>query len=465
LGRYFDISSTPYWLNGTLDDIRIYNRAITSDEVVSLYNQPNPAINLVNINDGLMAYYPFTGNDLDSSGNHNNPTFNNATPTTDRFGTANSAYYFDGASSFMEIPNSATLNPTNNLLSMSVWVKPDGFNSIGCKLNYILSKEPTSGGYGLEFSSQGYSGGNQCSLSVDTLHQDFYGPTNFANNNIYSPFIKEGEWYHVVYTYDGDSTKIYINGKLGFATKETFVSIQNNGDLFFGKIDNSSIQPYWFKGTLDEVRLYKRALNTAEVAALYNITKDTSKTLPVSLKSFTAAEITSTYTRIDISTANESSAAYVEIERSYDGNSFTVAGTLKSNGNAKGSNYSFTDRVEAGATKVYYRLKLIDNNGSYTYSKVVTVTIGKAETLTVELYPNPVGNTDLKVNLYAAKDDAIAIRVVDINGKLVASQKVQVTKGLNSFSVAKFNSLGSGIYMVNITSSNSVINKKVIKVK
>ena len=53
--------------------------------------------------------------------------------------------------------------------------------------------------------------------------------------------------------------------------------------------------------------------------------------------------------------------------------------------------------------------------------------------------------------------------MVDINGKLVASQKVQVTKGLNSFSVAKFNSFSSGIYTVNITSSNSVLNKKVIK--
>src|SRR5580765_3803529 len=53
----------------------------------------------VNLNQGLVAYYPFNGNANDQSGNNNNPIFNNATLTADRFGNSNSAYSFNGITS------------------------------------------------------------------------------------------------------------------------------------------------------------------------------------------------------------------------------------------------------------------------------------------------------------------------------------------------------------------------------
>jgi len=64
----------------------------------------------VNLNAGLVAYYPFNGNANDVSGNNNNPVFNSATLTADKNGMANGAYYFNGTSSYMRIPNSATLS-------------------------------------------------------------------------------------------------------------------------------------------------------------------------------------------------------------------------------------------------------------------------------------------------------------------------------------------------------------------
>ena len=59
----------------------------------------------VNLANGLIAYYPFSGNANDASGNGNNAVFNNATLTTDRFGNPNSAYYFDGVSNYIQIPD------------------------------------------------------------------------------------------------------------------------------------------------------------------------------------------------------------------------------------------------------------------------------------------------------------------------------------------------------------------------
>ena len=66
-----------------------------------LFNISNAQVNL---SAGLAAYYPFTGNANDVSGN-NNPSFNNATLTTDRFGNPNSAYHFNGTNNYMQIPN------------------------------------------------------------------------------------------------------------------------------------------------------------------------------------------------------------------------------------------------------------------------------------------------------------------------------------------------------------------------
>ncbi|MFZ1453468.1 MAG: hypothetical protein WAT20_12255, partial [Ferruginibacter sp.] len=80
----------------------------------------NIAFGQVDLNLGLRAYYPFTGNANDVSGNNNNPVFNNATLTADRLGNPNSAYHFDGASQYMKILNSASLNTTNTL-SLVAW--------------------------------------------------------------------------------------------------------------------------------------------------------------------------------------------------------------------------------------------------------------------------------------------------------------------------------------------------------
>ena len=69
---------------------------------------------------GLVAYYPFSGNANDSSGNGNNGTVYGATLTTDRFGNANSAYSFDGVSNYINIANSI-LPSTSTSLSISLW--------------------------------------------------------------------------------------------------------------------------------------------------------------------------------------------------------------------------------------------------------------------------------------------------------------------------------------------------------
>ncbi len=161
--------------------------------------------------------------------------------------------------------------------------------------------------------------------------------------------------------------------------------------------------------------------------------------------------------------SNDANNAYTTIERSYDGVNFSAAGSVKGNGGIGANKYTFTDKPSA-ATKVYYRLKLISKDGSYNYSQTITmVTNNSLKVLTADVYPNPVRSTDVSVSLYLLKEDALTIRVFDINGKMVYTQKVQGQKGFSTLSIPAFKYLSAGTYTVNIISSTDVVNKKVVK--
>ena len=174
-----------------------------------------------NLSLGLAAYYPFNGNANDESGNNNNPVFNNATLTADRFGSVNSAYHFNGKNNYIKILNSPSLN-SKNTISLSVWVKPTGFYYDICHASQILSKgggNYMDGSYALRFDDALYTQGNGCGGEIleDSTHQNFRGTG--TGTSPYSPYIKKGEWYNLVYINDGDSAKLFVNCTLKYAIK------------------------------------------------------------------------------------------------------------------------------------------------------------------------------------------------------------------------------------------------------
>lgn len=238
---------------------------------------------------GLKAYYPFNGNANDASGNNNNPVFNNATLTADRSGKPNSAYHFNGINSFMRIPNSASLN-FGNTITLSVWIKPTGFYYDICHASCILSKgggNYNNGFYALRFDDALSSNGNGCSGDrlTDSLHHNFRATGTTLTP--YQPYINRGQWYSVVYTNDGVTAKLYVDCELKYVVNfaETFT---NPEDLYLGK-SNDPYFPFWLNADLDEVRIYDRALNTDEIAALC-IPKNDSVKAPVKVAAPVAIE-------------------------------------------------------------------------------------------------------------------------------------------------------------------------------
>ena len=235
------------------------------------------------LTDGMVAYYNFnSGNLNDSSGHNNNITFNNASPAADRFGVSNNAYIFDGVSSYMRVPNSASLNPSTGITIFAI-VKVNGFYKGPCHINQILGKgspDDVLGYYALRFDDAGLIGGTGCSVAADTSKEFFYA--SYGDDNPYGdatgalndsfPFIHPGEWANVAFTYNGTVSKIYLNGALLASYSKSVSFTPNTQDLYIGETE-SSIFPYYFKGIIDEIRIYNKAIPDNRIGILNSLSK------------------------------------------------------------------------------------------------------------------------------------------------------------------------------------------------
>lgn len=151
----------------------------------------------------------------------------------------------------------------------------------------------------------------------------------------------------------------------------------------------------------------------------------------------------------------EQNSSVFEIEKSKDGNNWTKIGTVNANGVA--SDYSFTDN-EAGLA--YYRLKQIDIDGKFTYSKVLSSNC-ELKSITLMLYPNPASSfTELRFT--SPKENRTVINVYAENGQLVRSINTTVQQGVNTIRI-NLNGLSNGVYTLKINNDDLNVSKKIIK--
>jgi len=203
---------------------------------------------------GLVAYYPFNGNANDESGNNNNGTVNGATLTADRKGNANKAYSFDGVNDFITLVDN-TFDFANHDYSISIWAK--------------WSCNPNTGTH--LFDKQGYpiNGGNGYRLFTNSNGNLSYGVSGSPYKEFVTTNIPQtNQWYNILIVVSiTGNTQIYLNGNLLFTDISSAI-IGNNAILTIGKrVDYSSSL---FCGSIDDIRIYNRALTETEIQALYN---------------------------------------------------------------------------------------------------------------------------------------------------------------------------------------------------
>ena len=209
------------------------------------------------LTDSLIALYCFDGNANDNY-NLNHCTVNGASLTTDRFGAVNKAYYFNGTSAFIELPSKNWI-PDN--FSLTGWIKVDTLKYFERFFEF---------GNGVNSENVFYSFTTSSQLSSFTIHDCNNGswyqriqPTNTFPTNI---------WTHIGITFNNsnDSVHIYLNsflwfkGKLFPQTCNTFKTMN-----YFGKSGFSNNPDSYFKGKMDDIRIYNRVISEIEVANIY----------------------------------------------------------------------------------------------------------------------------------------------------------------------------------------------------
>jgi protocatechuate 3,4-dioxygenase beta subunit len=164
--------------------------------------------------------------------------------------------------------------------------------------------------------------------------------------------------------------------------------------------------------------------------------------LPVKLVSFEAA-IENRQVLLSWATTEEDNASHFEIGRAADAGHFTSIGIVNA-ANVSGSHqYGFTDH-EPLAGNGYYRLKMVDLDGTYAYSRIIAVSSEMIGTLSV--YPNPVADEMTVEHIMTDSDSWAAI--YNVGGLLLAKSKLQSGTSYTRFDVSK---LSPGVYLLVIT--------------
>jgi len=253
--------------NGLVDDVRIYNRALSASEVSSLYKSSGVAktntssvgavTKTVNLTSGLVGYWTFDGKNMGTTSAMDLTINRNigwlAGGVKKVAGKIGQGLKLDGSSGYLNSPDGFTNTiKADDTHTISLWV----YTSANPTTKVVMDVRQTShaqGGF-LEFNNtSGFFWGWGGTYRT-------YSATSFELN----------KWNNLVFvkTGSGDSGDFYINGVVQQTYSGTMGSVPDeSSDIYWGRYRNS----LYFNGTLDDVRIYNRALSAAEVTALYHL--------------------------------------------------------------------------------------------------------------------------------------------------------------------------------------------------
>ncbi len=443
---------TGHNFTGMMDDIGFWNRVLTTQEINQLYTATNPVTKTclpayVPVN-GLKAWYPFCGNANDESGNGKNALpQSGASLTTDRFGNLNSAYTFDGSNTGHLITPLTGDSGTNDR-TISFWFNPS--------LN-----QQTTDGFAMLSLSYGASAvcgnGFSCAYFYDEPAIDIY----CAFKNV-SYHCNTNQWYFYTVTYSSSygntvlSPKVYINTVLQSGINSSYNTslVLNTLNTLKYTIGGIGVANHNFTGKMDDIGFWNRVLTQQEIVQLYNATD-----LPVNFFSFNVANVDNSAI-LKWQTSDELNVSSYLVERSFNGKDFKSINTLNAS-NSTINNYSYKDNsVNKSSTNVFYRIVALDKDGHKTFSEIKSLIFTGNESLVV--YPNPVTNGIIKLQLNLKQNKNIVFRLSDNTGRVLVEQKNDFSKGLNNCTIPINKLYMSGEYFLQAKGIDGISVQKIL---
>ena len=236
------------FFKGTIDEVRIYNRALNSTEISELYNATDHSA----VREGLVGEWRLEETSgstaYDTSSSYLQP------------GQVNEAYEFDGVDDYVEVSKEY---PNN--LTFSAWVNP-----------YNLSSRRTitavwDNNQGLWFDFYNSDGLRFITYDGDVTGAVYTKSSDFSTN----------QWYHVLGTIvdNGDGTgdyKLYLDGQEVASNLNADLDMPSGYNIYIGAENDQDVAEKLFDGKIDEVAIWDRALNSSEIQKIYDRSKDPS---------------------------------------------------------------------------------------------------------------------------------------------------------------------------------------------
>lgn len=161
-------------------------------------------------------------------------------------------------------------------------------------------------------------------------------------------------------------------------------------------------------------------------------------------------------------TAQEINSSYFEIQHSTNGTDFAAIGKVYAAGySSRMISYKFDD-VKAGAGINYYRLRITDKDGSFTYSNITVVNVSVKGFFVTGIYPSPFTDK-VSVSLSSENPGKALIRLTDMAGRQFTTQTVNVNKGITEIILNNLGNLNKGMYMVDVNFNGNRYTQKIVK--
>lgn len=248
--------------NGSLSDVRIYNRVLSAAEAKSLYQSYRPSMVIPDIEKGLIARFP-----LDNETKQSTTTFTDITPNAyigtitpgtsaglvpDQRGVASRAYDFDGSATRVDLLASNVIIPNHGAVTISFWAKMDVINAS----DYLFGTRRSVGGSYLSMRMPGNTAGK-----MGWIHPN--GTGVLVGDG--SATLVAGQWYYFTFVKNGNSNIGYVNGIEDYNASAAY-SVSPSADVAkIGDLATSNA----FDGQISDVRIYNRVLSAIEVQQLY----------------------------------------------------------------------------------------------------------------------------------------------------------------------------------------------------
>ncbi|MDX5435662.1 MAG: putative Ig domain-containing protein, partial [Pontibacter sp.] len=364
-------------------------------------------------------------------------------------GVVSGGQQFDGVDDGIDVPESYNFDwEADESFSVELWMRSAGSTS-GNRVFIGRDAKDSEAHWWLGVDSEGHAGFTLLDLAWQGTAVGGSGPK-----------LNDDKWHQVVAVRDGGSglTQLYVDGALVASASHTYAhGFASRSAVNIGYLNDGN--GYHYEGILDEVKLFGRVLSAAEIKERYSSVYDALTELVRFEGTYNNGSVLLSW-----ETMVEAGLSHFEVERAPDMETFEKLGEVEAAGNSNNQlSYNFTD-PDPLPEKGYYRLKIVKEDGKFTYSNIIMVEHRGPTAATFLVYPNPAERQEVTAELAnMPAGEEVLFFVSDLRGRKLWEAPALV----DDFGQVKVQfqvtpEYRAGIYVLTVVSSKRTISRKLV---